>query len=111
MNFLFNFFYLLLLSFPLILLPFSTSAQVWQPITGLPTTDGLKAIHFANTLVGWACGENGTLIKTTDSGINWSLQVSGTAQTLRGIFFFDSNTGWACGDQGTIIGTTNGGPT
>lgn len=92
-----------------ILLNFSSSAQIWTPITGLPSSAGLKAVHFTSVSNGLVAGENGTIMKTVDGGVNWNLLNSGTTQTLRAIFFIDTNNGWACGDQGTLIATTNGG--
>ncbi|MBK9985237.1 MAG: hypothetical protein IPP15_23305 [Saprospiraceae bacterium] len=86
-------------------------AQVWSPITGLPTSVGLKTVKFIDISTGWAAGENGTILKTTNGGTNWSLQTSGTTSTIRSIFFLDASNGWACGDEGTIITTTNGGTT
>lgn len=84
-------------------------AQVWTPISGLPTTEQLKTIKFLDLSIGWAAGESGTILKTTDGGMTWTTQISGTSSTLRNIFFLDANHGWACGDEGTIIATTNGG--
>lgn len=86
-------------------------AQVWIPIPSLPTTEPLKSIKFISLTTGWAAGESGTILKTTDSGITWVPQTSGVTNTLRSIFFYDVNNGWACGDEGTILATTNGGTT
>ncbi len=88
-----------------------SNAQVWTPITGLPTSEELKSVKFIDALTGWVAGGNGTILKTTDGGNNWSLQTSGTNNILRSIFFLDANNGWACGDGGTIITTSNGGAT
>ncbi|HQF43480.1 MAG TPA: YCF48-related protein, partial [Ignavibacteriaceae bacterium] len=57
----------------------------------------------------WAVGSNGTILKTTNSGVNWIAQTSGTTKALTSINFIDSNTGWAVGASGTILKTTNGG--
>lgn len=85
------------------------NAQVWVPITGLPSTADFKTVKFINTSTGWVAGDNGVILKTTDGGNNWSLQTSGTVNTIRSIFFLDASNGWACGDAGTIITTSNGG--
>ncbi len=61
--------------------------------------------------VGYACGSNGMIIKTTNGGDNWSYQSSPISNGYSEIFFADANTGWAVG-SGTmyvIIHTTNGG--
>ncbi len=96
-------------SIPVIIYPVHILAQVWTPINGLPVSVALKAVHFINPSSGWVAGENGTVMKTSDGGINWTLLTTNTTQTLRGIYFYDMNKGWACGDQGTILATTDGG--
>lgn len=85
--------------------------QVWLPVTGLPTSEALKTIQFIDVSTGWAAGESGTILKTTDGGMSWATQTSGITNTIRSIFFIDANNGWACGDEGTIITTSNGGTT
>ncbi|HZV68489.1 MAG TPA: YCF48-related protein [Saprospiraceae bacterium] len=88
-----------------------SDAQVWTPISGLPSSVGLKTVKFIDTITGWAAGENGTIIKTINGSMDWSLQTSGTTNTVRSIFFLDASNGWACGDEGTILKTSNGGTT
>ncbi len=100
---------LVCLLFCLFTISTNINAQIWTPITGLPTTESFKAVKFINSSVGWVAGENGTIVKTANGGANWTLQTSNTTQTLRGIFFIDANNGWACGDLGVIIATTDGG--
>ncbi len=85
------------------------SAQIWVPVAGIPSTANFKALYFVNTTTGWVVGDNGSILKTTDGGSNWTPQTSGTTETLRGVFFWDSNMGWACGGNGIIVATTNGG--
>lgn len=92
-------------------LVFSMQAQVWIPIPSLPTTEPLKTIKFIDLNTGWAAGENGTILKTTNGGMTWTAQTSGITNTIRSIFFLDTNNGWACGDEGTIIATSDGGST
>ncbi len=86
-----------------------SNAQVWTPVTGLPISVDFKTVKFIDVSTGWAAGDNGNILKTTDGGINWSVQTSGTNNTIRSIFFIDASNGWACGDMGTIISTNNGG--
>jgi hypothetical protein len=54
-------------------------------------------------------GDNGTILKTTNGGTNWTLQPSWATDGLYSVHFPDSSTGWAVGDNGTILKTTNGG--
>ncbi|HEX2787177.1 MAG TPA: YCF48-related protein [Ignavibacteria bacterium] len=67
---------------------------------------------------GFAIGESGTLLKTTNGGINWTSQASGTNQVLWSSFFLNPSTGWIVGGTGAtdietslILKTTNGGAT
>lgn len=73
------------------------------------TNNDLYSVYFANNYTGWVAGDNGTIIKSTNSGANWNNQVSGTNNILMSVRFFNSTTGWVVGDSGTILRTTNGG--
>jgi len=75
------------------------------------TTTSLNSLCFINSNTGWAAGDNGTVLKTTNGGINWVLKPCGTNTALRSISFLNSNTGWICGDNGTAKKTTDGGET
>ena len=57
---------------------------------------------------GWAIANNGTILKSTDAGANWSTSTP-TVAFLNGIHFADDNTGWVVGTGGTILKTTNAG--
>lgn len=53
----------------------------------------------------------GTILRTTDGGLTWSSQTSGTTQPLFAVFCIDGDVACAVGDSGTILRTTNGGGT
>jgi len=74
-----------------------------------PTYQDLLATEFVTENIGWAAGNNGTVIKTIDGGISWMSQNTGINQNLTDIQFLDENTGWIVGDTGTILFTQNGG--
>ncbi|MGO8683096.1 MAG: cadherin-like beta sandwich domain-containing protein, partial [Thermoleophilia bacterium] len=74
----------------------------------------------ANASDGWAVGDNGTIIATTDGGTTWNVQNSGTTDELTAVAFANASDGWALGDvydaaigtyTGAIFATTNGGTT
>jgi photosystem II stability/assembly factor-like uncharacterized protein len=73
--------------------------------------DDLFSVSFPSELEGWACGRWGTVLHTSDGGLTWSPQNSGTNFALSSIFFVDPHQGWAVGDEGTIIHTSDGGKT
>ncbi len=67
----------------------------WQ--NPLPTGNKLRAVYFVNATTGWAVGELGTILRTTDGGSSWVSQTSGTTDVLVGVFFTDAMTGTAVG--------------
>lgn len=70
----------------------------------------LTSVHFTDPMTGYIGGLNGFLSKTTNGGINWTVQNPVmTSQFVRDISFVNSNTGFICGDDGLIRKTTNGG--
>ncbi len=71
----------------------------------------LTSVHFLDTSTGWAVGDAGTILKTTNGGINWIRQSCPAGTTaLESVYFANANTGWAVG-YGIILKTTNGGTT
>ena len=71
----------------------------------------LYDVHFADRNNGWAVGDTGTILLTTDGGANWNTRNSGTTRTLTSVVFADRNNGWTVGGSGTILRTTDGGTT
>ena len=51
----------------------------------------------------------GPLIDRFMADPSWSVQSSGTSNTLTGVYFVDQNNGWAVGTFGTIVHTSDGG--
>jgi len=80
---------------------------VWQ--NPLPQGNDLQSIFFINENTGWAAGDKGSILKTTDSGNNWIEQQCGRAKNLRKIYFINANTGFALSDTSVYYKTTNGG--
>jgi uncharacterized repeat protein (TIGR01451 family)/CSLREA domain-containing protein len=70
--------------------------------------DIYASVFFVDTNTGWAVGDNGTILKTTDGGGLWSPQTSGTSKDLNSVFFVDANTGWTVGENGEIRNTMDG---
>lgn len=71
--------------------------------------DPLQKLVFVDKEVGWAIGETGVILSTTDGGQSWKDQTSGTAQHLRGIGFINKEQGWIVGRGGTVLYTNNAG--
>ena len=85
------------------------SGWVWQ--NPLPQGNTLNAVAELDSQTAIAVGDGGTMLRTTDAGLTWTVQTSGTTNTLRGVSFADASTGWAVGDAGTILRTGDGGLT
>lgn len=69
----------------------------------------LYSVNFSDNKNGWAVGDSGTILKTSDAGETW-VQQSGTVKSrLRSVSSPDSNCAWAVGDSGIILITTDGG--
>lgn len=74
------------------------------------TTRNLNGVYFqADGRTGYAVGELGTLLLTTDAGATWTPGTSGTAEALQSVWFTSSTTGWTAGAAGALMKTTNGG--
>ncbi len=71
----------------------------------------LRSVSMVGLTTAYVAGANGTIGKTVNAGGAWTLQASGTTQTLNGISFVNANVGWAVGNTGTILKTVNGGGT
>jgi photosystem II stability/assembly factor-like uncharacterized protein len=87
--------------------------QYWIQKTS-PTAKSLTRIQFVDTLHGWASGDSGIVIHTTNSGQNWVIQNTGFSGSIEDLYFVNRNLGWAVGNDvyfsGTkILKTTNGG--
>ncbi len=82
---------------------------VWSNVQQANIVNDLYDVFFINENRGWAVGYNGTIINSTNGGIVWTPQESGTSRTINSVFFTDHLTGWAVGQYGTILKTTNGG--
>ncbi len=89
--------------------PTESEPGAWQVVRESSGDIYYSALHFADQNHGWAVGNSGTIIHTTDGGNTWEYQESGTGHDLRDIHFIDSRIGWVVGDSATILRTTDGG--
>ncbi len=74
----------------------------------MPVGPKLKAISFGNGTTGSVVGDSGTILRTTNSGANWSTNTSGTSRNLNSVSFTSATAGFAVGDSGTALKTTDG---
>jgi len=73
------------------------------------TTNNLNGGYLLESGVGFAVGDAGTILKTTDAGMTWSPLTSGTTNALYDVYFSDATQGVAVGERGLILRTTDGG--
>ena len=70
----------------------------------------LARIYFLDENHGWAIGEKGKIVATTN-GKDWEIQTSKVDNPLKGIYFVNKEVGFAVGANDTILSTKTGGRT
>ncbi|MBS1552478.1 MAG: T9SS type A sorting domain-containing protein [Bacteroidetes bacterium] len=74
------------------------------------STATLNCVYFINGNTGYACGDAGSLYRTINGGLNWTISNSGiTFENLKAVSFSDENNGVAVATGGKIFITTNAG--
>ncbi|MGA2667978.1 MAG: YCF48-related protein [Ignavibacteria bacterium] len=91
----------------------SYSQQYWIRKPS-PTTNHLYKCCFTDTSNGWAAGDSGIIIHTSNGGASWIVQPSHISYAITNLFFLNKRLGWCIANdffyQGTtILRTTNGG--
>jgi photosystem II stability/assembly factor-like uncharacterized protein len=74
-------------------------------------TVSLRGVSFVDDINGFAVGDSGTIIHTTNGGKNWVTQISSTTNSLLAVSCLSADTCWAVGTGGTVLSTFNGGAT
>jgi photosystem II stability/assembly factor-like uncharacterized protein len=87
----------------------------WESVV-IPTQSNLNSVYFTDSITGWAVGDSGVIIHTSDGGVSWELQESNTDYGIVSLFFLNNKLGWASAfnysspPYGTLLlKTTNGG--
>ena len=88
----------------------SADAGRWQSRDS-GVTSVLLDVEFVSDRRGWAVGESGVIIATSDGGDTWTRQSSGYELTLNAVEFADERNGWTVGQLGLILHTSDGGET
>lgn len=85
----------------------------WGLSTVLPSPNRLYGVSFAkepHAQYGWAVGNWGTILHTTDGGDTWTLQTSGISdEHLLRVAAIDDTHAWVVGIDGSLLSTSNGG--
>lgn len=76
------------------------------------TSVQLLAAAFADAKTAWIVGEQGMVLKSEDSGAQWTrVNLPSGNATLRDIRFANAKVGWIVGDAGVVLATRDGGKT
>ena len=98
-----------------ILLRTENGGQTWQVIKKVVRNfRRISAMQFINTQEGWLGADQGQTLHTTDGGVTWKLQKTGTTnQPITALHFVNSTEGWAITPQrvegGLVLHTINSG--
>ena len=98
--------------FQSVLLRTTNGGEIWTQIPNIPYL--INDLAFIDNNLGWAIGYDssgvGGILKTTDGGSTWEINVGNLPAKLNALHIKD-NYGWAVGENGLILRTTNAGPT
>jgi len=87
------------------------SFDSWELQNPYPTAVSLYDIQFKDENTGWAVGDFGTILKTTDGGETWQKQNTGSTGWFSHIDVYDENIVYVSGPNDDLIFTENGGET
>jgi photosystem II stability/assembly factor-like uncharacterized protein len=89
----------------------NTKSQDWQWKNPLPTGNYLNRVQFSDSTTAYAVGNYGTILKSTNRGLDWKVQKSGTILDLNSLSIIDNDTIYVCSKNLNVFKTTNGGKT
>ncbi|TAL73238.1 MAG: hypothetical protein EPN88_04550, partial [Bacteroidetes bacterium] len=88
-----------------------TSTGVWTELNPKVPRVTYTGLHFMNKDTGWACGNNGAIIKTTNGGKNWIIANTPVNNIILKIHSYNGILIVAVGFNGTILRSTDRGET
>jgi photosystem II stability/assembly factor-like uncharacterized protein len=87
-----------------------TWTWTWAAAPSSVTTENLYDVHFVDASNGYAVGDNGVVVKTSNGGTSWTNLTKGSTDTVNAVCFDPSGVvGVAVGDNGKVYKTLNGG--
>ncbi|MBK8983179.1 MAG: hypothetical protein IPM38_12875 [Ignavibacteria bacterium] len=88
----------------------SFAQSIWQWQEPQPTGNFMWALDFVDENTGYAAGDVGTVMKTTNGGLSWEVKNVDSNFRAYGMHFYDADFGFLSGtDNGKLFRTTNGG--
>ena len=89
----------------------TTGTGIWTELNPKIPRVTYAGINFVNKDTGWAVGDLGTIIKTTDGGGSWRMIETNTVSPILKIRSINGQTVIASGYDGLILRSTDGGET
>lgn len=84
----------------------SDGGSSWRRVySGLPVPDvfSMNAVEFSSDSVGFAVGDYGTIVRSTNAGLTWAKEDPGTISAFAGLGMKDRNNGIVGGVQGMLM--------
>lgn len=69
----------------------------------------LVDVFFLDANRGWAVGDDGAILASSDGGASWQAQRSSVSNRINSVQFIDAQRGWVVGDDGAVLATSDGG--
>jgi photosystem II stability/assembly factor-like uncharacterized protein len=100
----------ILRSLLLVLIGFHSVNAQWRWVHPTPQGNNLHCIVFPDSQTGYAGGDKGTILKSTNSGAGWSQIYTNRFEPITGLYFISPNEGLAAQQQ-YLQHTSDGGTT
>lgn len=80
-------------------------------LSSIPPGGGFYDFVFINDTLGFACGSDAKIVRTTDGGYTWEIRPTPLPAStyFNSIYFINETIGWAAGTGSVIIKTQDGG--
>ncbi len=91
--------------------PVSSATGIWTELNPKVPRVTYAGIHFVNKDTGWAVGDLGAIIKTTDGGSTWNVIETNTTSPILKVRSCNGQVVIASGYDGLILRSTDGGET
>lgn len=90
----------------------SVNGGIDWSIYDLPDSNISNDVNFYTENIGWACGKNGSVARTTDGGLSWqSVSIGANSENLSTVMFAKFGNGVIFGDKGITYSTIDSGST
>jgi photosystem II stability/assembly factor-like uncharacterized protein len=80
----------------------TNAGNTWATLHKTSNNGFLSGIYFIDEKNGWACGNRGTILRSTDGGTSWVKEETNVNVHLQE-FSFTENSGYCVGERGTLL--------